>query len=158
MNMSNVAEKIENNEMKTNNIGDNNMENTIKKAIPLFKEYIKANSKPAKKDKEYGNKLSSYLNQFDFAVYSVIRGKSYKEGLNSEEKAECVAEDMKGKLRFDIERRVQGKEEKVLIAKKGDNYHVAKVLHAVFYELLTKEEIDMLKSYVDEKIPEKKGE
>lgn len=64
---------------------------------------------------------------------------------------------MKRKLRFDIEKRVQGKEEKILVAKIGNNYRVAKVLHTVFYELLTEEEIDVLKSYIDENIPEKEG-
>lgn len=155
--MNTVAEKIENNEMINDNQKESSMENTIKRAIPLFKEYIKANSKPARRDKKYGNKLSPYLNEFDFAVYSVLRGKSFKEGLHSEAKAEWVSENMKRKLRFDIERRVQGKEEKILVAKKGDNYHVANVLHAVFYELLIEEEIDVLKSYIDENIPEKEG-
>ena len=155
--MNTVAEKIKNNKMINDNQKESNMENTIKRAIPLFKEYIKANSKPARRDKKYGNKLSPYLNEFDFAVYSVLRGKSFKEGLHSEAKAEWVSENMKQKLRFDIERRAQGKEEKILVAKKGDNYHVANVLHAVFYELLTEEEIDVLKSYIDENIPEKEG-
>ena len=156
--MNTVAEKIENNEITNGNQKEREMENTIKKAIPLFKEYIKANSKPARRDKEYGNKLPSYLNEFDFAVYSVLRGKSFKEGLHSEEKAEWVAENMKQKLRFNMERRIQGKEERISVAKKGDNYHVANVLHAVFYELLTEEEIDWLKAYVDERIPEEKEE
>ena len=153
--MNTVVEKIENNKMINDNQKESDMENTIKRAIPLFKEYIKANSKPARRDKKYGNKLSPYLNEFDFAVYSVLRGKSFKEGLHSEAKAEWVSENMKRKLRFDIEKRVQGKEEKILVAKKGDNYRVANVLHAVFYELLTEEEIDVLKSYIDENIPEK---
>ena len=155
--MNTVVEKIENNKMINDNQKESDMENTIKRAIPLFKEYIKANSKPARRDKKYGNKLSPYLNEFDFAVYSVLRGKSFKEGLHSEAKAEWVSENMKRKLRFDIEKRVQGKEEKILVAKKGDNYRVANVLHAVFYELLTEEEIDVLKSYIDENIPEKEG-
>jgi hypothetical protein len=156
--MSNVVEKFENNEIINDNQKEIEMENIIKKAIPLFKEYIKANSKPAKRDKEYGNKLPSYLNEFDFAVYSVLRGKSFKEGLHSEEKAECVAENIKEKIGFNMERRIEGKEEKMLIAKKGDSFRIAKILHTIFYGLLTEEEIDQLKVYVDTKIPEKKGE
>lgn len=92
--MSNVAEKIENNEV---NIIDNNekettMENIIYKVIPVFKQYIKDNSKPAPKDETYGNKLRSFLSEYDFAVYSLLRNKDFSKGLHSNEKATDVAE------------------------------------------------------------------
>ena len=90
--MSNVAEKIENNEVNTiDNEKETTMENTIYKVIPVFKQYIKDNSKPAPKDETYGNKLESFLSEYDFAVYSLLRNKDFSKGLHSDEKATDVA-------------------------------------------------------------------
>jgi hypothetical protein len=109
------------------------MEDIIREAIPVFKQYIKDNSKPAMKDKEYGNKLDPYLNGKVFAIYAVLRGVDFKKGLHSKAKVDEVVEALSKRSDFQENR----------------NYFVNGLVDKInFKEKLSQEEIVDIKEYV----------
>jgi hypothetical protein len=128
--MNNAIEKVENNveinekEMK--------MKEILYKVRPVFKQYIKDNSKPAPKDETYGNKLRSFLNEYDFAVYALFRNTDFSKGLHSDEKATEVATTLSTRSKF----------------QNNSNYQVNRSIDSLALgDILSEDEISELKEY-----------